>query len=84
MDEPISRIEELTEQAAQARIRVIEANRTLIAELSGIWRELNELGGSRPEVRRTCERIAADIARLEKLDLVFDTEWLAEAKRARP
>jgi hypothetical protein len=28
--------------------------------------------------------VAGDIARLEKLDLAFDTEWLAEAKRARP
>ena len=84
MDEPSGRIAELKEQAVQARVRAIEANKALIAELVGIWNELNDLAGGQPEVRRTCELVAADIARLEKLDLAFDTEWLAEAKRAHP
>lgn len=84
MDEPTSRADELRAQAAQLRVRAIEANRAMIAELSGIWHELNELAPGRPDVRRACDRIAADIARLEKLDLAFDTEWLAEAKQVRP
>lgn len=66
------------------RVRAIEANKRLIAELEAIWRELNELAGSQPDVRKTCKQIAADIARLEKLDLAFDTEWLAETKRLHP
>jgi hypothetical protein len=84
MDEPSDRVAELTGQATQVRVRAIEANKGLIAELSGIWHELNDLATGRPEVRRTCTQIADDIARLQKLDLAFDTEWLAEAKRARP
>jgi hypothetical protein len=84
MDEPTGRVEELSEQAAQVRVRAIEANRALITELSGVWNELNGLADGRPDVRRTCDQIAGDIARLEKLDLAFDTEWLAEAKRTRP
>lgn len=84
MDEPVGRVEELREQAATLRVGAIEANKRLIAELAAIWHELNGLAGGRPDVRKLCEQIAADIARLEKLDLAFDTEWLAEAKRARP
>ena len=84
MDELTARADELREQAALLRVHAIEANKRLIDELAGIWRELNELATGRPEVRKTCERIAGDIARLEKLDLAFDTEWLEEAKRARP
>ncbi len=84
MDEPSDRIGELREQATQVRVRAIEANKVLIAELSRIWQELNELAAGRPEVRKICTQIAGDIARLEKVDLAFDTEWLAEAKRARP
>lgn len=68
----------------QVRVRVMEANTGVIAELTGIWQELNELAAGRPDVRRTCTQIADDIARLQKLDLALDTEWLAEAKRARP
>lgn len=84
MDEPNDRVEELREQAAQVRVRAIDANKILIGELTAIWRELNELAAGRPEIRKLREQVAADIARLEKLDLVFDTEWLAEARRLRP
>lgn len=83
MDEPNGRVEELKAQAAQLRVGAIEANRSLIAELQGVWHELNELAAGQPDVRRICDHIAADIARLEKLDLALDTEWLAEAKHAR-
>jgi hypothetical protein len=84
MDETRDRVAELREQAGNIRVRAIEANRGLIAELTAVWKELNGLADGRPEVRKVCERVAGDIARLEKLDLAFDTEWLAEAKRARP
>jgi uncharacterized coiled-coil DUF342 family protein len=84
MDELTSRLQELREQAAQVRVRALDTNRALIAELSGIWRELNELARVRPEARRSCDRVAADIARLEKLDLALDTEWLAEVKQSHP
>lgn len=84
MDEPNDRVAELREQASQVRVRAIETNKALIEELAGVWRELNALAPGRTEVRRVCDQIAGDIARLEKLDLAFDTEWLAEAKRARP
>lgn len=84
MDEPSDRIAQLREQAAQVRVRAIESNKLLIAELAGIWHELNELAAGRPEVRKVCDRVAGDIARLEKLDLAFDTEWLAEVKGVRP
>ncbi len=84
MDEPDARVDQLTAQAAQLRIRAIEANQAVIEELQVVWHELNECCGGRTEVRRTCDRIAADIARLEKLDLALDTEWLADARRARP
>lgn len=84
MDDLNPRVEELRNKAAQVRIRAIETNEALIAELTGIWTELNELAGTRTELRKVCERIAGDIARLERLDLAFDTEWLEEAKRARP
>ena len=81
MDATADRVAELREQASQLRVRAIEANQSLIAELETLWHELNSLAAGRPDVRRTCELVAADIARLEKLDLAFDTEWLAEAKR---
>ncbi|HEY3339450.1 MAG TPA: hypothetical protein VGK18_13180 [Propionicimonas sp.] len=84
MDETRDRVAELREQAGTIRVRAIEANKGLIAELTAVWKELNALAGGRPEVRKLCEHVAGDIARLEKLDLAFDTEWLAEAKRARP
>jgi len=84
MDETKDRVAELREQAGSLRVRAIEANKGLIAELTAVWNELNGLADGRPEVRKACEHVAADIARLEKLDLAFDTEWLAEAKRARP
>jgi hypothetical protein len=84
MDETRDRVAELREQAGNIRVRAIEANRGLIAELTAVWKELNGLADGRPEVRKVRERVAGDIARLEKLDLAFDTEWLAEAKRARP
>ncbi len=84
MDEPNARVEELSAQAVQLRVRAIEANRGVIVELQGIWHQLNELAAGRQDVRRICDQIAADIARLEKLDLALDTEWLAEARRAHP
>lgn len=83
MDESGSRVDELREQATAVRVRAIETHRGLIEELSRIWHELNDLAAGRPDVRRTCEQIAADIARLEKLDLTLDTEWAADAKHAR-
>ena len=84
MDETRDRVTELREQAGNLRVRAIEANKGLIAELTAVWKELNGLADGRPEVRKLCEQVAGDIARLEKVDLAFDTEWLAEAKRARP
>jgi hypothetical protein len=84
MDEPSDRVAELREQATQVRVRAIDANRKLIDELAGVWRELNELAAGQPDVRRLCDEISGDIARLEKLDLAFDTEWIAEVKRTRP
>jgi hypothetical protein len=84
MDEPSDRVDELRAHVTQLRVRAIEANKGLIAELAEVWRQLNELAPGRPEVRRIAERVAGDIARLEKLDLALDTEWLAEAKRSHP
>ncbi len=84
MDETRDRVTELREQAGNLRVRAIEANKGLIAELTAVWNELNGLADGRPEVRKLGDQVAGDIARLEKLDLAFDTEWLAEAKRARP
>jgi hypothetical protein len=84
MDETRDRVAELREQAGSIRVRAIEANKVLIAQLAAVWSELNGLAAGRPEVRKVLERVAGDIARLEKLDLAFDTEWLAEAKQARP
>ena len=83
MDEPSDRVVELTGQASALRLRAIEANERLVAEFQEIWRELNQLAALRPEARKVCDHIAADIARLEKLDLAFDTERLDEAKRSR-
>ena len=84
MDETRDRVAELREQAGNLRVRAIEANNELIAELTGIWNELNAIASGRPDVRKLCEQVAGDIARLEKLDLAFETEWLAEVRRARP
>lgn len=77
MDETRDRVAELREQAGNLRVRAIEANNELIAELTGVWNELNALANGRPDVRKLCEQVAGDIARLEKLDLAFETEWLA-------
>jgi hypothetical protein len=82
MDEPTDGVAELRERVIEVRARVIESHRGLIAELNGLWHELNELAAGRPEVRRLGDEVAADIARLEKVDLALDTEWLADAKRA--
>ena len=84
MDESSDRVAELIGRATQVRVRAIAANKALIEELTGVWDELNELASGRPDVRRTCTQIADDIARLQKLNLAFDTEWLAEAKRVHP
>ena len=84
MDEPSDRVAELTGQATQVRVHAIAANKALIEELSGIWHELNELAAGRTDVRRSCTQVADDIARLQKVNLAFDTEWLAEAKRVHP
>ena len=84
MDEdPAARLGELQERTAQARLRAIEANRTQIAELEALWRELSELAADYEDARPLCEEVSADISRLKKLDLALDTEWLADAKRAR-
>lgn len=82
MDEAENRSQELREQAAALRLRTLEANRAVIEELSAIWQELNGLTKAEPGLRRACERIARDIALLEKLDLAFDTEWLEEVKHS--
>jgi hypothetical protein len=82
MDEPSDRFDELRAQAIGVRVRAIEGNRALIAELQGIWRELNAIAAGNPDARRTCEHVAADIARLEKVDLALDTAWLADEKQA--
>ncbi|MGB7963240.1 MAG: hypothetical protein WCF12_09840 [Propionicimonas sp.] len=82
MDEAENRSQELREQAAALRLRTMEANRAVVEELGAIWQELNGLAKADPGLRRACERIARDIALLEKLDLAFDTEWLDEAKHS--
>ena len=82
MDEAENRSQELREQAAALRLRTMDANRAVIEELSAIWQELNGLAKAEPGLRRACERIARDIALLEKLDLAFDTEWLEEVKHS--
>lgn len=84
MDEIRDRVAGLREQAGNIRVRAIEVNDGLIAELTGIWNELNALAAGRSDVRKLCEQIAADIARLEKVDLAFETEWLADVRRDRP
>lgn len=83
MEEPAARLGELQERVAQARQRAVEANRELIVQFEGLWRELSELTQSFEDARPLTEEVSGDIARLEKLDLAFDTEWLADAKRAR-
>lgn len=84
MDEPRDRFEELLTKAGNIRVEAIEANKTLIAQLTDVWNELNALAAGLPEARKLREQVAGDIARLEKLDLTFETEWLAEARRVRP
>ncbi len=84
MEEARDRFAELREQAGNIRVEAIEANQALIAKLTEVWNELNGLAAGLPEARKLREQIAGDIARLEKLDLAFETEWLAEARRARP
>ncbi|MFT4110636.1 hypothetical protein [Propionicimonas sp.] len=81
MDEEGGDVGQLREQVAQVRVRAIETNRALIVELTGLWRELNQRDDGSEDARQLREEVAADIARLEKLDLAFDTEWLAEARR---
>lgn len=81
MDESGRRVDELRTAAEQAWGRAIEVNLDLIREFEGIWRDLNALAAGQPDVRALCDRIAADIARLEKVNLAFDTDWLHEAAR---
>lgn len=76
-----NRVAELERAAAQVRVRSLEFNRGLVEELTGIWNELNTHATDNPEVRDICDIVAGDIAQLEKLDLAFDTEWLAQSKR---
>lgn len=83
MEEPAARLGELQDRVAQARQRAVEANRELIVQFEGLWRELSELSKDFEDARPLTEEVSGDIARLEKLDLAFDTEWLADAKRAR-
>jgi hypothetical protein len=84
MDEdPAARLGALQERTVQARLRAIEANRAQIAELEAIWRDLSELTAGYEDARPLCDEVSADISRLKKLDLALDTEWLADAKRAR-
>lgn len=78
------RFEELRAQAADLRVRAIEGNQALIAELQQVWRGLNQLASGSAEVRRVRDQVAADIARLEKIDLAFDAEWLADVRRDQP
>jgi len=83
MDEPAARLGALQQRIVDARLRAIEANKVLIADLEAIWRELSDLSAGYDDARPLCDEVSADIARLEKLDLTLDTEWLADAKRAR-
>lgn len=82
MNEAENRSQELRAQAAALRLRTLETNRVVVEELTAIWQELNSLAKAQPGLRRACERIARDIALIEKLDLAFDTEWLDEAKHS--
>ena len=82
MNEAENRSQELRAQAAALRLRTLETNRVVVEELTAIWQELNSLAKAQPGLRRACERIAGDIALIEKLDLAFDTEWLDEAKHS--
>lgn len=83
MEEPAARLGELQQRIIAARLRAIETNKVLIGELETIWRELSELSEGYDDARPLCEEVSADIARLEKLDITLDTEWLADAKRSR-
>jgi len=83
MEDPAAQLGELQGRIVQARLRAIDANKALIADLEGIWRELSALSADYEDARPLCDEVSADIARLEKLDLTLDTEWLADAKRAR-
>lgn len=81
MDDVETRVSQLERQATELRIRTLEANRALVDEFTALWNEMNALAVDRPEVRALCDGVAADIARIEKLDIALDTEWLAESKR---
>ncbi|MFV0429723.1 MAG: hypothetical protein ACK5KO_09905 [Arachnia sp.] len=81
-DDGDTRVAELRHQAHQLRILTIEQTKALAGKLGEVWHELNEFVTDRPELRHDCDLIAADIARLEKLDIVLDTEWLAESQHA--
>lgn len=81
MEQVENRVAELEQAAARVRVRALEFNRGLIDELTGIWNELNTYAGQNPDLREVCDVVAGDIAHLEKLDVTFDTEWLAQSKR---
>ncbi len=81
MEDVESVIARLERQADEIRIRAIETNKALVAEMSQLWHELNEHAEGRPEVRHKADLVAADIARLEKLDFELDNAWLAESQR---
>ena len=83
MEEPAAQLGELQQRIIAARVRAIEANKALIGELETIWRELSDLSAGYEDARPLCDEVSADIARLEKLDITLDTEWLADAKRSR-
>lgn len=83
MEEPAARLGELQGRVVSARLRAIDANRALLAELRELWRELGDLSDGFDDARPLCTEVSDDIAKLEKLDLALDTEWLADAKRAR-
>jgi hypothetical protein len=83
MEEPAAQLGELQQRIIAARVRAIKANKALIGELETIWRELSDLSTGYEDARPLCEEVSADIARLEKLDITLDTEWLADSKRSR-
>lgn len=83
MDEPRITVDALQDRVVGLRRRAMDANKALIGELSGLWREVNLLRPDDQRAQELREMLAADIARLEKLDLEFDTEWLAQDKRER-
>lgn len=82
MTEAESRTEDLRGRAAALRVRAIESNRAIAEEFSALWRELNEVSKTEPNLRRIRDRVAGDISHLEKLELAFDVEWLDDAKHS--